>query len=147
MSPLAGQPRGYAFVTYTTKEDAHQAKSDLNNKLVGTKNVIATWAHSMNGEEIEKPKPEVKIPALAMSKIDNKPDRQTQIQAIEAKLKLMENKNSDELEINKTVAAETPIIQKYQFNKQQSSTSGVQRTRNNTKRNDRHVKPYSKHRR
>lgn len=46
--PLAGQPRGYAFVTYVKQEDAITAKNALNNLLVGQKNIIVTWAHSVN---------------------------------------------------------------------------------------------------
>lgn len=45
--PQAGQPRGYAFVTYTKQEDAIFAKNNLNDLLVGQKNVTVTWAHSM----------------------------------------------------------------------------------------------------
>lgn len=44
--PLAGQPRGYAFVTFSNKEDATLAKTNLNNLLVGSKNIVVTWAHS-----------------------------------------------------------------------------------------------------
>lgn len=45
--PLAGHPRGYAFVTYTTKDEAVTAKTALHNLLVGQKRITATWAHSM----------------------------------------------------------------------------------------------------
>lgn len=38
------------------------------------------------------------------------------IQAIEAKLKMLENKTTD-LEINKTQINEPPLIHKYQYNK------------------------------
>lgn len=97
--------------------------------------------------EPEKPKQEVFIPALAMSKAEKKMDRESQIQAIEAKLKLMEKKASVELEINKTVATEPPIISQYQYNKNQAATSTSTKFKYSTlKRNDkRSNKPYSKH--
>lgn len=47
--PLAGQPRGYAFVTFSNKDDASLAKGRLHSKLVGTRNIIVTWAHSISG--------------------------------------------------------------------------------------------------
>lgn len=46
--PLAGQPRGYAFVTYKSKEEAVAAKELLHNMLIGQKRITATWAHSVN---------------------------------------------------------------------------------------------------
>ncbi|XP_023016116.1 probable RNA-binding protein 18 [Leptinotarsa decemlineata] len=146
--PQAGLPRGYAFVTYIRKEDALSAKNALNNLHVGEKSIIVTWAHSMNNEEIEKPKEEIFIPALAISKEGKKADRVSQIQAIEAKLKLMEKKAEDELKINDSVATKQPVIVQYQSNKIQSinSTSGSSnfRHKQNSRRRDRHSKPYSR---
>lgn len=75
-----------------------------------------------------------------MAKPETKINRETQIQAIEAKLKLMEHKSSDDFEINKTVANEIPVISQYQYNKQQSNTSNNIRY----KKFDRHSKPYNK---
>ncbi|GLV41489.1 uncharacterized protein CBL_06719 [Carabus blaptoides fortunei] len=63
----------------------------------------------MNHEEPEKKKPQIDIPALAGAKELKKASRQTQIQAIEAKLKLMETGSLDEFEINKTAASEMNI--------------------------------------
>ncbi|XP_064212706.1 probable RNA-binding protein 18 [Tribolium castaneum] len=141
--PLAGQPRGYAFVTYVNQEDAVQAKQVLNNVLVGQRKIVVTWAHSVNNEEVEKPKPEINIPALAMSKNEKKTDRESQIQAIEAKLKLMEKKAEDELKINDTVATKPPVITQFQYNKQ-TVTNNSLKTKTLLKRHDKYVKPYSK---
>ncbi|KAF5303040.1 hypothetical protein FQR65_LT08369 [Abscondita terminalis] len=145
---MAGQPRGYAFVTFANKGEAVIAKEQLHNKQVGTKNIVVTWAHSLSNEEPEKTKNEVNIPALAMAKSEKKVNRETQIEAIEAKLKLMEHKDIHELEINKTVSAEPPIISLYQNRKQESSTSGNHNTvkhRFTLKRSDRRRVPYNKH--
>ncbi|XP_031328174.1 probable RNA-binding protein 18 [Photinus pyralis] len=145
--PTAGQPRGYAFVTFSNKDDATLAKEQLHNKQVGTKNIIVTWAHSITTEEPEKAKTSINIPALAMAKLEKKVNRESQIEAIEAKLKLMENRNVDELEINKTVAAEPPIISLYQNKKADSSINNCNGTKHryNLKRNDRRRAPYHKH--
>lgn len=46
--PLVGQPRGYAFVTYSSKDEATLAKQILHNILVGNRKINVTWAHSVN---------------------------------------------------------------------------------------------------
>lgn len=82
-----------------------------------------------------------------MSKAEKKVDRESQIQAIEAKLKLMEKKRTDELEINKTVATEPPVISQYQFNKNHAASSTSSKQKYVSRRNDKHYnKPYSKNR-
>lgn len=82
-----------------------------------------------------------------MSKAEKKLDRESQIQAIEAKLKLMEKKSSDELEINKTVATEPPIVSLYQFNKNQGTTSSNMKYKvSYVRRSDKRDKPYGKSR-
>lgn len=79
-----------------------------------------------------------------MSKEGKKTDRVSQIQAIEAKLKLMEKKQEDELKINDTVATKPPVIIQYQFNKSQTTTISSFKHKNSLKRSDRYNKPYSK---
>lgn len=140
--PLAGQPRGYAFITYETKEAAITAKTALHNKMVGTRRITVTGAHSMcNQEEPEKKKPELDIPALAGAKELKKGSRETQIQAIEAKLKMMENNSSNELEINKTVATEMPVISQYQ----QKTVETSQNSNNNRHRYNNHNRRQQSH--
>lgn len=134
-------------MTYSSQDDAFKAKETLHNTQVGTKNVVVTWAHSISGEEVEKPKPQVKIPALAMAKSENKMDRQSQIQAIEEKLKLMEKRNHDALEINKTVSEEPSVVSKFQFNKQSSSGTTIRPRNYHHRKNDKYNKPYARHRR
>lgn len=79
-----------------------------------------------------------------MSKEGKKTDKLAQIQAIEAKLKLMEKKNEDELKINETVASKPPVILQYQYNKTQTSNSNSFKHKYNLKRHDRYNKPYSR---
>lgn len=45
--PLCGQPRGYAFVSYTSKETAERVRELLDGKKIGSKYVAVRWAHSM----------------------------------------------------------------------------------------------------
>ncbi|XP_026286870.1 probable RNA-binding protein 18 isoform X2 [Frankliniella occidentalis] len=109
--PLSGFPRGYAFCTYKNTEDAVLAMQNMDGQLVGSKQITVRWAHSMSKDEMEsKPKAELSIPVLAgakSSKAEKKPvSKKTAIQAIEAKLRLMEQSNtSDEFEINNSPAA------------------------------------------
>jgi RNA recognition motif-containing protein len=46
--PSAGQPRGYAFVTYSSKADATKAKDTLDGKMIGCKRVVVRWANSVS---------------------------------------------------------------------------------------------------
>lgn len=80
-----------------------------------------------------------------MSKEDKKADRLSQIQAIEAKLKLMEKKKEDELRINETVASKAPVIVQYQYNKAPVANNNSHKHKSVLKKSDRYInKPYSK---
>ncbi|KAL2721551.1 putative RNA-binding protein 18 [Vespula maculifrons] len=140
--PQAGQPRGYAFVTYKTIEDAEAAKDALHNLKVGAKNIVVRWAHSVTEPDIEKPKPKIDIPALAgAKKEDKKISRETAIQAIEAKLKLMKE-SEEEFELNKPLDG-SPIIHLYQRTENQKpSTSTRHHNRGNHHHNN---KPYNRY--
>lgn len=89
---------------------------------------------------------DVNIPALAMSKGEKKTDKLSQIQAIEAKLKLMEKKNEEELKINDTVATKPPVIVQYQNKTEQTPISNVNfKTKHIfNKKNERNSKPYTR---
>lgn len=79
-----------------------------------------------------------------MAKEDKKADRISQIQAIEAKLKLMAKKKEDELKINETVASKAPVIVQYQHNKIPASNNNGYKQKSTIKKTDRYNKPYSK---
>ncbi|XP_066137547.1 probable RNA-binding protein 18 [Euwallacea fornicatus] len=140
VGPLAGLPRGYAFVTYVKCDDACRAKNGLNGRVMGQKKLNVTWAHSANLDSnvYEKTKPSITIPALALAKEPKKADKMTQIQAIEAKLKLMEHKE-DELKINDSIATKVPVIQQFQFNKDK-----ISKPQPTYRSHIRHKKPYTK---
>lgn len=68
-------------------------------------------------DDMERPKIKVEIPALAVGTSNStKMSKELTIKAIEAKLKALENQ-SDELVINQTSDSNVPLIQKYQYNK------------------------------
>lgn len=46
--PLAGQHRGYAFVTYSTSEEAKRMKDSFDGKKIGLKNIAVRWANSLS---------------------------------------------------------------------------------------------------
>lgn len=46
--PSAGQPRGYAFVTYSSKVDATNAKDALDGMVMGCKKMVVRWANSVS---------------------------------------------------------------------------------------------------
>nr|XP_029729571.1 probable RNA-binding protein 18 isoform X2 [Aedes albopictus] len=119
--PMAGYPRGYAFVTYERQKDSEAALEVLNGRRVGDKHMVVRWAKNVNRDEMEKTKPKLQIPALAggsKAGPSGPMSQQTKIQALEAKLKMMESR-SDDLVINKSTTVERPIIEKYQYNKNQ----------------------------
>ncbi|GBP40966.1 Probable RNA-binding protein 18 [Eumeta japonica] len=114
--PNVGQPRGFAFVTYKSRQDAVNAMNSLNGQLLGTKRICVKFAKN-NSDDHEKPKPELGIAALAGTnpKPESKLSKKTAIQSIEAKLKMLESmKAGDDFEVNKLAALETPIITQYQ---------------------------------
>lgn len=118
--PNAGQPRGFAFVTYKFRRDAIKAMNSLNGQLLGNKRLSVKFAKNSTLDDADRPKPELGIAALsgANSKPEVKLSKKTAIQSIEAKLKLMENVEAgDEFIINKLAATEAPVITQYQ-NKQ-----------------------------
>ncbi|XP_075969905.1 putative RNA-binding protein 18 [Anticarsia gemmatalis] len=122
--PSAGQPRGFAFVTYKLRQDALNAMSSLNGQLLGNKRICVKFAK--NTEDQDKPKPELGIAALAGAKPELKLSKKTAIQSIEAKLKMMENmKAGDDFVINKLAANETPVIAQYQTKQHQPPNKSV----------------------
>ncbi|XP_024286693.1 polyadenylate-binding protein 1 isoform X2 [Oncorhynchus tshawytscha] len=44
--PMEGQPRGYCFVNFHTKEEAERAIHCLNGKLALSKKLVVRWAHA-----------------------------------------------------------------------------------------------------
>ncbi|XP_035216324.1 probable RNA-binding protein 18 isoform X3 [Stegodyphus dumicola] len=93
---LKGQPRGYSFVTYETREQAEKALVSLNGKRALDKNLVVKWAHTVPSEA-----PVKKIGQSLASSDETKQTKNIvhQILAIEAKLKAMEAQRDKELEM------------------------------------------------
>lgn len=68
------------------------------------------------------------------------------IQAIEAKLKTLENK-SDDFEVNKTSTNEVPLIQRYQYNKNAEKQGGPQNNKYSMTRGKYSSAPYNRRQR
>lgn len=49
---LAGQPRGFAFVTYKKRQDALKAQEQLHGRLVGCRNLSVKWAKNTTNVRI-----------------------------------------------------------------------------------------------
>ncbi|KAG6449433.1 hypothetical protein O3G_MSEX006053 [Manduca sexta] len=123
--PNAGQPRGFAFVTYKMRQDAIKAMNSLNGQMLGSKRICVKFAKNIL-EEQEKPKPELGIAALAGAKPEIKLSKKTAIQSIEAKLKMMESMNpGDDFVVNKLAAHETPVITQYQNKQHQPPNKSI----------------------
>lgn len=90
---------------------------------------------------MDKPKPKIDIPALAGAKKEDKRiSRETAIQAIEAKLKLMKE-SEEEFELNKPLNG-SPVIHLYQkAENPKPSTSARYHNRNHYHNN----KPYNRY--
>ncbi|XP_030024218.2 probable RNA-binding protein 18 [Manduca sexta] len=123
--PNAGQPRGFAFVTYKMRQDAIKAMNSLNGQMLGSKRICVKFAKNIL-EEQEKPKPELGIAALAGAKPEIKLSKKTAIQSIEAKLNMMESMNpGDDFVVNKLAAHETPVITQYQNKQHQPPNKSI----------------------
>lgn len=94
--PLKGHPRGYCFVTYETKEQAEHALSCLHGKLVFSKTLVAKWSNSLPNVDLANRRQGL---CLGVAKKEQKPtlNVNSQIQAIEAKLRAMERDKERDL--------------------------------------------------
>ncbi|XP_066507218.1 probable RNA-binding protein 18 isoform X1 [Hoplias malabaricus] len=98
--PLEGQPRGYCFVNFHTKEEAERAIQCLNGKLALSKKLVVRWAHAQV-KRFEPYRGDKNLPASlepSSSEAEEVPTSLSvgaKIRAIEAKLQMMEE-NTDE---------------------------------------------------
>lgn len=125
--PFYGQPRGYAFATYKKPEDALRALTKLDGQKIGIKCCSIRFAKNVNYDEIvERPKPQIPVLAAGTTASTSRSSagsagnrrKDSTIQAIEAKLRMLENRRTDEFLVNSRAVAshqEAPI-QNYQFN-------------------------------
>ncbi|XP_067327861.1 probable RNA-binding protein 18 [Anolis sagrei] len=90
---LEGQPRGYCFVNFETKQEAEQAIQCLNGKLALSKKLVVRWAHAQvkrfDPNKNEKILPISLEPSSSTEQAQSNLSVSTKIKAIEAKLKMM----------------------------------------------------------
>ncbi|KAG7498908.1 putative RNA-binding protein 18 isoform X2 [Solea senegalensis] len=101
--PLEGQPRGYCFVNFTTREEAERAIQCLNGKLALSKKLVVRWAHAQRFEGFrnDKTMPPSLEPSCSGAAEDgpisaNHLSTSAKIRAIEAKLQMMEENPEDD---------------------------------------------------
>uniref|UniRef100_A0A3B4BM06 Probable RNA-binding protein 18 n=1 Tax=Periophthalmus magnuspinnatus TaxID=409849 RepID=A0A3B4BM06_9GOBI len=99
--PLEGQPRGYCFVNFSTREEAERAIQRLNGKLALSKKLVVRWAHAQV-RRFETFRNEKSMPSSLEPSSSGGAESLTsnhlsaKIRAIEAKLQMMEeNPDSD----------------------------------------------------
>ncbi|XP_042334170.1 probable RNA-binding protein 18 isoform X2 [Sceloporus undulatus] len=91
---LEGQPRGYCFVNFETKQEAERAIQSLNGKLALSKKLVVRWAHAQV-KRYDQNKNEKILPISLEPSSSTESSTQsnlsvsTKIKAIEAKLKMM----------------------------------------------------------
>uniref|UniRef100_A0A3Q4IAM5 Probable RNA-binding protein 18 n=1 Tax=Neolamprologus brichardi TaxID=32507 RepID=A0A3Q4IAM5_NEOBR len=101
--PLEGQPRGYCFVNFSTREEAERAIQCLNGKLALSKKLVVRWAHAQvrrfEGFRNDKTMPPSLEPSLAANTsshfFPSSSSTSAKIRAIEAKLQMMEENPDD----------------------------------------------------
>jgi len=93
IGPQAGQPRGYAFLTFAKRDDAIKARREFDGKTLLGRTLLVKPARSVSHDDLMGPKStQLAIPALSGAKDSkNKLDVEQQIKAIENKLKTMAN--------------------------------------------------------
>ncbi|KAM4601771.1 putative RNA-binding protein 18 [Polymixia lowei] len=96
--PLEGQPRGYCFVNFHSREEAESAIQRLNGKLALSKRLVVRWAHAQRFEGLRGDKSLPCSLEVSCSSTAEEGSVQTshhlstsaKIRAIEAKLQMME---------------------------------------------------------
>ncbi|XP_078006271.1 putative RNA-binding protein 18 isoform X1 [Phascolarctos cinereus] len=90
---LEGQPRGYCFVNFETKQEAEQAIQCLNGKLALSKKLVVRWAHAQvkryDHNKNDKILPISLEPSSSTEPTQSNLSVSAKIKAIEAKLKMM----------------------------------------------------------
>ncbi|XP_026716437.1 probable RNA-binding protein 18 [Athene cunicularia] len=90
---LEGQPRGYCFVNFETKQEAEKAIQCLNGKLALSKKLVVRWAHAQvkryDHNKNEKILPISLEPSSSTEPPQSNLSVSAKIKAIEAKLKMM----------------------------------------------------------
>ncbi|XP_078082697.1 putative RNA-binding protein 18 [Mustelus asterias] len=133
--PLEGQPRGYCFVNFETKEEAERAIQCLNGKLALSKKLVVRWAHAQvkryDQYKNDKILPISLEPSSSTEPVQSNLSISAKIKAIETKLKMMAENPDAEYTGSPTYAYNKPT-DKAQNNK--SRTAPYSRVARKSKR-------------
>ncbi|KAF3321038.1 putative RNA-binding protein 18 [Carex littledalei] len=95
--PKRGEPRGYAFVQYSTKEEAQLAKSKMNGRLFFGRPIVVRLASEKTTAEgtstTGATSTDTKLYGISCSKLSHM-DKDAKIAAIKKKLKSLEGEGS-----------------------------------------------------
>ncbi|KAL4218685.1 hypothetical protein ACF0H5_021275 [Mactra antiquata] len=114
--PEQGKPRGYCFVSYTTKQEAEKAMKALDRKLALSKRMMVRWAHKQTDREGDS----LSSQKISSDQNDACPSAESKIKAIEMKLKSME-KTSDDFSLS-TKPLVPPGSSKYSVSQNQGTS-------------------------
>ncbi|XP_066957634.1 probable RNA-binding protein 18 [Macrobrachium rosenbergii] len=128
--PQAGQPRGYAFVTFKSSQAAHAAMQMLDGKVIFGRRIAVKWAHAQDESVYERSKEKPAPPILSGGKAESSQiSKKSKIAALEAKLKLLEE---DNLKVNLTpdvgASASNPTSVTYSFIERKAKMQGHKST-------------------
>ncbi|XP_014256578.1 probable RNA-binding protein 18 [Cimex lectularius] len=139
--PQAGQPRGYAFVTFVDSMSAKHMMADLDRKIVGNKMLSIKWAHNMGNNDFTKQKNDISIPALGV-RDEKKINRRSQILAIESKLRMMKELPAEEFQVSNLPSSSRPSM----FNMNSVKNNGTKnlKLRSQKEYTAKRSKPYRK---
>jgi len=90
-------PRGYAFVTYASKESAEKAIHQLDRKKVLNRELHVRYANASSKSKNGVPGTSQSLPSILCaggSKTSKESDREAKIRQLEAKLKSLEDSNA-----------------------------------------------------
>jgi len=90
-------PRGYAFVTYASKESAEKAIHQLDRKKVLNRELHVRYANATSKSISGVPGTSQSLPSILCaggSKTSKESDREAKIRQLEAKLKSLEDSNA-----------------------------------------------------
>uniref|UniRef100_A0A3Q1EBH1 Probable RNA-binding protein 18 n=1 Tax=Acanthochromis polyacanthus TaxID=80966 RepID=A0A3Q1EBH1_9TELE len=94
--PLEGQPRGYCFVNFSTREEAERAIQCLNGKLALSKKLVVRWAHAQVRVSVDPKIQHKTCYACLTGQGTSNVFITLTIRAIEAKLQMMEENPDDD---------------------------------------------------
>ncbi|KAL0904205.1 hypothetical protein M5K25_026283 [Dendrobium thyrsiflorum] len=105
--PKKGEPRGYAFIQYSSKEEAQLAKTELNGRLAYGRPLVVRFAsekYLMDAKDPAKTTFDLKKPSSSSGGGTGQMSRSAKIAAIKNKLKALEQEGSS---FKKSKRAET----------------------------------------